>query len=168
MTNLGGPDFVVVVFGLFAILASPVLAGVSALVIRWERWRPRRALLLVNGGAVLAAFVVVLAWATIGSGPVGIGAILELLGLVLGTTVLVLVVLEVLPLWAGFALAERRGIEAREAVPPVVGGWAVGGLAAVALVGLFTQSMLALVAAVPGAWVGAVGLGPALSTWRGT
>lgn len=167
MTNIGGPDFVVVVFGLFAILASPVLAGVSAVVIRWERWRPGRTLLVVNGGAVLAAAVVVLAWTLVG-GPVSLATTVELVGLILATTVAVLVLLEALPLWAGFALASRRGMAARDVVSPVVGGWVLGGLAGVALAALVTQSILALLAAIPGAWVGAVGLGPVLATRRGT
>lgn len=163
MTNIGGPDFLVLVFALFVTAGTPVFVAVSLLLIRWKQMGVRRAFLVTNGGAIGAGFVVLLVWAFPSLGE-GTGAfVAQLLLIYLGTALGVVVVLELLPIWAGTVVLRRLdGVAADRAVVFAAAGWVVGAVVGIGVVAIPVPSIVAVLGAVPGAFVGAVVLGPAL------
>ena len=163
MTNLGGPGFFVLVYGLFMTAGSPILVLAWLLVARSFSMRVERAFLLIHAGI----FVVGLVMATLWSMPLVLSEFtpdsLQYILLYVAMAIGVIALLEAFPLGLGILATERYADAPRRgAAWASAGGWFVGSLVGIGVVALVAPGFLALFGAVPGGIAGAVLGGPLL------
>lgn len=163
MTNLGGWDFFVLVYGLFMTAGTPFVVLAWVAFLRYLGMQVVRAFLLVNAAVFVVGLVMVTLWSlpSILSDPTTPG--FQYIFLYVGMAIAVIVLLEVLPLGIGILSTERfAGAPRTQAAYAAAGGWFVGAVLGIVAVALVSPGFLAVLGTIPGSIIGAAGLGPVL------
>jgi hypothetical protein len=163
MTNLGGPGFFVLVYGLFMTAGTPVLVLSWLAVVRYLEIGVGWAFAVVNGSIFVVGLVMVTLWTMplLATDPTG--SALRYILFYVGLAIAVIVLLEAIPLALGIVATERyAGAPRRPAAYAAAGGWFLGAVLGIVVVALLAPGFFAVLGAVPGALVGAVGGGPLL------
>lgn len=163
MTNIGGPEFFFLVFGLFLAAGTPILVAGWLLLTRTQEMQVERAFLLVHAAAFLVGLVMVSLW----SMPLILTEFsadaFQYILIYAGTALGIVVLLEAIPLGLGILSTERFSVASRpEAARASAGGWLIGAVLGIAASAIVLPGFLPIVGAIPGAIVGAAVGGPLL------
>lgn len=163
MTNIGGPGFFFLVYGLFMTAGTPLLVAGWLVVVRAYRLRVERAFLLVHAGIFLVGLVMVSLWSLpllrFEFAPSSFQYIL----IYVGTAVGIIVLLEAVPLGLGILSTERYGDASRsQAAYAAAGGWVIGAVLGLVVAAVLAPGFLAVLGVIPGAIAGGVVGGPLL------
>lgn len=163
MTNLGGPGFFFLVFGLLILAGTPFVVGAWLALLHYLDLGVVRTFVYVNGAMLTLGLVLVVVW----SMPLIIEEFtadsLTYLGIYVGTALGIIVLVEILPLGIGILSTERFAhAERRAAAYASAGGWFVGSVLGIVVAALVSPGFLAALGAIPGGLVGAAVGGPVL------
>lgn len=163
MTNLGGPGFFFLVYGLLLLAGTPVLVAAWLGMVRYLELGVVRAFAFVNVGMFVVGLVMVTLW----SMPLLLEEFtldtLEYLGIYVGTAIGVIVLVEIIPLGLGILSTERYAAAGRTAAAYAAGaGWFVGAVLGLAVAALIAPGFLAVLGVIPGGIIGAAVGGPTI------
>lgn len=163
MTNIGGPGFFFLVYGLVMTAGTPVLVAAWLGLLRATGMRVERAFLLVNTAIFVIGLTMVTLWTMpLIRSPVSSDAF-QYIVIYVGTALGIIVLFEAIPLGLGIWATETyREAPRHSAAYASAAGWIVGAILGLLVGVLVAPGFLAILGVIPGALVGAVLGGPAV------
>lgn len=163
MTNIGGPGFFFLVYGLVMAAGTPVVVAAWLGILRATGMGVVRAFLLVNG----AIFVVGLTMVTLWTMPFILSSYasdaFQYIGIYVGTALGIIVLFEAIPLGLGiWATVTYREAPRHSAAYASAAGWILGAILGLLVGVLVAPGFLAILGVIPGSLIGAVLGGPAV------